>query len=51
MKIPYLSRVKFDVYLTEADSLAAEYLCSLSKLRSDTNNEAMLATKICSRFK
>tara|TARA_R110002020_G_scaffold117720_5_gene269102 strand:- start:202 stop:573 length:372 start_codon:yes stop_codon:yes gene_type:complete len=51
IKIDYLSTVKFDVYITEADSLAAEYLCSMSKLRTDTNNQAMLATKICSRFK
>lgn len=51
MKIDYLSTVKFDVYITEEDSLGAEYLCSMSKLRADLNNQAMLATKICSRFK
>ena len=51
IKIDYLATVKFDVYLTDADALNAEYLCSRSKLRSDNNNQALLATRICSRFK
>ncbi|MDB9951483.1 hypothetical protein OAD60_04515 [Candidatus Thioglobus sp.] len=51
IKINYLATVKFDVYITDADVLNAEYLCSRSKLRSDKNNQAMLATRICSRFK
>jgi hypothetical protein len=51
MQISYLNRVKFDVYLTEADSLGAEYICSISKIRGDQNKQAMLATKICSRFR
>lgn len=51
MKVDYLSTVKFDVYITEEDSLGAEYLCSMSKLRSDQSKQAMVASKICSRFK
>jgi len=51
IKIDYLSTVKFDVYITDADVPNAEYLCSRSKLRSDKNNQAMIATRICSRFK
>jgi hypothetical protein len=51
MKIDYLTSVKFDVYITEANSLAAEYICSISKLQGDTYNKTMVASKICSRFK
>jgi hypothetical protein len=51
MKVDYLSTVNFNVYISEEDSLGAEYLCSMSKLRADTNNQAMVASKICSRFK
>ena len=51
MQISYLNKVKFDVYLTEADAIGAEYICSISKIRGNENKQAMLATKICSRFK
>ena len=51
LELDYLSHVKFDVYITDADVPNAEYLCSRSKLRSDKNNQAMIATRICSRFK
>lgn len=51
MQISYLNKVKFDVYLTESDAIGAEYICSISKIRGNQNKQAMLATKICSRFK
>ncbi len=51
MQISYLNKVKFDVYLTESDAIGAEYICSISKIRGNENKQAMLATKICSRFK
>ena len=51
MKIPYLTQVKFDVYVTEANSIGAEYICSISKLQASEDNRPMVSSKICSRFK
>tara|TARA_R100001369_G_scaffold21476_2_gene39022 strand:+ start:387 stop:758 length:372 start_codon:yes stop_codon:yes gene_type:complete len=51
LNIPYLTQVKFDVYVTEANSIGAEYICSISKLKASENNMPMVSSKICSRFK
>jgi|TARA_R110002074_G_scaffold181215_1_gene345739 hypothetical protein len=51
IKLDYLSTVKFDVYITEENAIGAEYICSMSKLRGIQSNQAMVASKICSRFK
>ena len=51
LNIPYLTQVKFDVYVTEANSIGAEYICSISKLKANENNMPMVSSKICSRFK
>ncbi len=50
-KIPYLTQVKFDVYVTEGNSIGAEYICSISKLQVKESNVPMIASRICSRFK
>ena len=49
--IPYLGHVTFDVYISSANIKRTEYICSMSKLRGAINNQAMIATKICSRLK
>ena len=51
LNIPYLTQVKFDVYVTEANSIGAEYICSISKLKASKNNMPIVSSKICSRFK
>ena len=51
LNIPYLTQVKFDIYVTEANSIGAEYICSISKLKASENNMPMVSSKICSRFK
>jgi len=51
MRIKYLTHAKFDVYIREQDAKRAVYLCSLSKLRLDTQRTANVSSKICSRFK
>ena len=51
MQIDYLSNVKFDVYISEANSIAAEYICSISKVKSNEGNTPLVSSKICSRFK
>ena len=51
IKIDYLSKVKFDIYIRTQDILEARYVCSLSKLRSNDESQTLLATRICSKFK
>ena len=49
MKVEYLSRVRFEIYLRESDRFKAEYICSRSKLR--TGEQPPISSMICSRFK
>lgn len=49
--MPYLSHVKFDVYVATPDVAIAEYICSKSKLREIREQKTMVATRVCSRFK
>jgi len=51
IKIDYLSKVKFDIYIRTQDIVEARYICSLSKLRSNDESKTLLATRICSKFK
>ena len=51
IKIPYLTKVKFDVYIDSKNKKRAVYICSMSKLVSDKKNQALVASKICSKFK
>jgi len=39
------------IYMTEANSLAAEYICSISKIRSSNQTQTALASQICTRLK
>lgn len=50
-KMPHLSRIKFDVYISMPDVAAAEYICSKSKLRLISEQKTMVSSRICSRFK
>jgi hypothetical protein len=49
--MPYLSHVKFDVYIASPDVAVAEYICSKSKLREMREKASMISSRICSRFK
>ena len=51
IRIKYLSRVKFDVYVSDEDAKQAEYICSTSKLRGNDAFKPIVESKICSRFK
>jgi hypothetical protein len=51
IRLKYLSRVQFDVYVGKDNVAMAEYVCSTSKLRESRNKKPMVATRICSRFK
>ena len=45
LRLDYLSRIKFEVYIRESDRLRAVYLCSRSKSKSS------VSSMICSKFK
>ena len=51
LKVKYLSRVKFDVYISDEHLDKAEYICSTSKLRGNDNFKPIVESRICSRFK
>ena len=51
MNMPYLSHIKFDIYISALDSAVAEYVCSVSKLREMSEKATMVASRICSKVK
>ena len=51
MRLEYLSHVRFDIYVSAMDVPVAEYVCSVSKLRENSDKKPMIATRICSKFK
>ena len=51
IRVKYLSRVKFDIYVNENDANRTEYVCSTSKLRGNDDFKPIVESKICSRFK
>jgi hypothetical protein len=51
IKLNYLSKTKFDIYIREKDIEEARYVCSVSKLRSKNESKTLLVTRICSKFK
>lgn len=51
LKVEYLSHVNFDVYVRRGDAERAHYVCSRSKLRRNDYEGAVIASRICSKFK
>lgn len=51
MKIPYLSKVSFDLYIRGEDKNNVRYICSQSKLRKQDVTRTAISTKICSKIK
>lgn len=51
LKIEYLAHVRFDVYIRKDDARRATYICSRSKLRRNDYEGAIIASRICSKFK
>lgn len=51
IRVKYLSRVKFDIYVNENDVKRTEYVCSTSKLKGNDDFKPIVESKICSRFK
>lgn len=51
IKIDYLSKVTFDVYIRKVDASKATYICSLSKLQKDATVRTAVSSRICSKIK
>ena len=50
-KLEYLGHVTFDIYIRASDRSKAEYICSRSKIRKDSDTKTAISSKICSRIK
>lgn len=50
IKVPYGTHYNFEVYIRNKDKGAAVYVCTLSKLRSDRAQNAIISSKVCSRL-
>jgi hypothetical protein len=51
VKVPYLSSLKFDVFVKDGDLKRVEYICSKSVLRRTNFTEPVVSSKICSKVK
>jgi hypothetical protein len=51
IKLDYLGHLKFEVFVNERDAQHVEFICTRSKLRSDSSAATLVSSKICSRFK
>jgi len=51
IKIEYLGKVEFDLYIRKTDVDDVEYICSKSKLRKRDDVVTAIASRICSRVK
>ena len=51
IKLDYLSKTTFDIYIRKADASRATYICSLSKLKKDANVRTAVSSRICSKIK
>jgi hypothetical protein len=51
MRLKYLGTASIDVFIKTKDMNRAEYICSRSKIRRETQSITSISSKICSRFK
>lgn len=51
IKLEYLERTKFNVYIRSSDKNRATYICSKSRTRGNPNPSAVISSMICSKFK
>jgi hypothetical protein len=51
IKLKYLGKVVFDVFINSTDKSRVVYICSKSKLRKEDLRRTAVASRICSKFK
>ena len=49
MRVPYGTTKTFEVFVRDEDKNRATFICSLSKLRTDSSARTIVSSKICSR--
>lgn len=51
IKLEYLERVRFSVYIRNKDESRATYVCTKSRTRENPGPTTMISSTICSKFK
>lgn len=51
IRVDYLDKVTFDIYIRKTDVSRSTYICSRSKLRKDDDIRTAISSRICSKFK
>lgn len=49
INVPYMTEVKFDIYIKSGDAKRAEYICSVSKALKNDPRATSVKSRICSR--
>lgn len=50
IEIGYLETKVIDIYMTEANSISAQYICSISKIRSGDLDQTGIESQICTKL-
>jgi hypothetical protein len=50
LRLEYLARAKFDIYINQRDIGRAEYVCSRSKVMGE-GSVPVISSRVCSKFK
>lgn len=51
IKIEYLDRASFEIFLRYKDSIKATYICTTSKLKTENIKNTAIASRVCSKIK
>jgi hypothetical protein len=51
LKLSYLDRIKFSVYIRNKDENRATYVCTKSRIRGESGPATVISSMICSKFK
>jgi hypothetical protein len=51
LKLSYLERVKFSVYIRSKDKNRATYICTKSRIRGESGPSTVISSMICSKIK
>ena len=50
IKVNYLGKKNFEIYIRDFDKNNVEYICTMSKLQKIQNSSSMITSKICSKI-
>lgn len=51
IKVAYLETKRIDVYVRNSDRKRAVYICTISKLSTNTKDATLISSRICSKVK